>query len=216
MAVSLLYLASNKNIETLFSAIQSAKVPDRFTHEFLSTTIGLKGSNDRGMIPLLRTLGFLDQSGAPTTAYRELKNSGTAKQAMANAIRRAYSPLFNANESAHALTNDKLKGLVAQVAGSDDSMTNRIVGTFNALVKLADFSNNTSEKKNEQEFYEMEDENISLDVEFKRPGPKLGRGSESGRPLNTQFHYNIQVHLPSNATEEVYLNIFNALRKTFQ
>ena len=37
-----------------------------------------------------------------------------------------------------------------------------------------------------------------------------------GKPLRPEFHYNIQVHLPSNATEEAYLNIFNALRKAFQ
>ena len=34
--------------------------------------------------------------------------------------------------------------------------------------------------------------------------------------LRTEFHYNIQVHLPANGTEEVYLNIFNALRRVFQ
>jgi hypothetical protein len=31
--------------------------------------------------------------------------------------------------------------------------------------------------------------------------------------IRPEFHYNIQIHLPSNATEETYLNIFNALRK---
>ncbi len=216
MAVSLPYLSSNKNIEALFSSIQSAKVPDRFTHDFLSTTIGLKGSNDRAMIPLLRTLGFLDQSGAPTAAYRQLKNNETAKQAMASALRTAYGALFSANENANTLTSDKLKGLVAQVAGTDDAMTARIVGTFNALVKLSDFSGNLLGEKIDQTFDEEEEDGAPVDIEFKRPGSNSGRGREGGRPLSTQFHYNIQVHLPSNATEEVYLNIFNAIRKTFQ
>ena len=49
----------------------------------------------------------------------------------------------------------------------------------------------------------------------------VGKEEEAGvtkgnRPLRPEFHYNIQIHLPSNATEEVYLSIFNALRKTFQ
>ena len=34
--------------------------------------------------------------------------------------------------------------------------------------------------------------------------------------LRPEFHYNIHVHLPSNGTEETYLNIFNAIRKSFQ
>ena len=33
--------------------------------------------------------------------------------------------------------------------------------------------------------------------------------------LRPEFHYNIQIHLPGNGTEETYLNIFNALRRTF-
>ena len=133
MPVSLPYLSSNKNVDALFSTIQSAKVPDRFTQEFLATTIGLKGTNDRGMIPLLRNLGFIDQSGAPTSSYRQLKNKDSAKATIANGIRLAYAPLFEANENAHSLSSEKLKGLVAQVAGTDDDMTARIVATLNAL-----------------------------------------------------------------------------------
>ena len=68
MAVSLPYLASNKNLPVLFEKIGSAKIPDAFNHEFLQTTIGLKGSNDRSMISLLRYMGFIDQSNVPTPA----------------------------------------------------------------------------------------------------------------------------------------------------
>jgi hypothetical protein len=37
-----------------------------------------------------------------------------------------------------------------------------------------------------------------------------------GKGLRPEFHYNIQVHLPSNGTEETYMNIFNAIRKVFE
>ncbi len=206
MAVSLPYLASNKNLAPLFTTIQSAKVPERFTQDFLAKTIGLKGSNDRAMIPLLRTLGFIDQSGAPKPFYRQLKNLETARGALAQGIREAYAPLFEANENAHSLAPDKLKGLVAQVAGTDDSMTARIAATFSTLCRLADFSAQRSNPP---------------DVEVAEESPSEARDVAKdrlpgGKGLSTQFHYNIQVHLPSNATEEVYLNIFNALRKVFQ
>ncbi|WP_322070600.1 DUF5343 domain-containing protein [Paraburkholderia bannensis] len=208
MPASLTYLASNKNLETLFTTIQSAKVPDRFTQDFLSTTIGLKGTNDRMMIPLLRTLGFLEASGAPTARYRELKNQDNAKRAIANGIRGAYAPLFEANEAANSLSADKLRGLVAQVAGTDNSMTARIVATFSALCRLGDFSASNTGNASEVEDEEEKDERNADPTDRKLHGlpPKL----------STQFHYNIQVHLPSNGTEEVYLNIFNALRKVFQ
>jgi hypothetical protein len=202
MAVSLPYLASNKNIDTLFSAILSAKVPDKFTQEFLQNTIGLKGSNDRQVIPLLRALRFLDQSGSPTPSYRQLKSRDTAKFAIAEGLRQAYAPLFSANEQAYALTTDKLKGLVSQVAGTDDDMTSRIVQTLSALIKQSDFSTTSDTKITEKPKEAKEDLPQKPSIEVK--------------PMRPEFHYNLQIHLPNNATEEVYLNIFNALRKTFQ
>lgn len=206
MASSLPYLASNRNVETLFSKIQSAKVPDKFTHSFLQTTLGLKNTNDRGFIPLLRALGFIDQSGTPTGTYRLLKSKDTARTALGQAIKVAYAPLFEADEKAHTHSGDKLKGLVAQVAGSDDDMTSRITGTFNALVRAADFST-ASLAASDPEEVESEDSGGAQ---------RDGSSMKSNRALRPEFHYNIQIHLPSNATEEVYLNIFNALRKTFQ
>jgi hypothetical protein len=211
MAVSLPYLASNKNVPALFAKIQSAKVPERFSQDFLKTTIGLKGSNDRPLIPLLRALGFLDQSGAPTQAYRSLKNGGSAKAAIGKAVRTAYAPLFAADENSHKLPLDKLKGLIAQVAGTDDGMTARIASTFTALAKLGDLGLSAESDVTERDGAGgMPTEEQETD---KQPA---GGGGPAKRQMQSSFHYNIQVHLPSNGTEEVYLNIFNALRKTFQ
>ena len=39
---------------------------------------------------------------------------------------------------------------------------------------------------------------------------------KKGKGFEPQFHYNIQVQLPVNGTEETYLNIFSALRKVFR
>jgi hypothetical protein len=207
MPAPLPYLASNKNLELLFNTIQSAKIPERFTQDFLGTTIGLKGTNDRMMIPLLRTLGFLEASGAPTAAYRGLKNKESAKTSIAKGVRSAYAPLFEANESANSLSGDRLKGLIAQVAGTDDTMTARIVATFSALCRLGDFTTSFNDGGKKEEI--SEDEEVDQTEVSDRKSRNLPK-------LSTQFHYNIQVHLPSNGTEEVYLNIFNALRKVFQ
>lgn len=205
MPVSLPYLASNKNVGALFEKIASAKIPPKFTHEFLTTTIGLKGNNDRPLITLLRTLGFLDQSGTPTEKYALLKNSDMRKAAVASGIREAYAPLFAANELAHALSPEKLKGLVSQVAGTDADMTARIASTFAALTKEADFQAAAGKEQSDKE--KENDEQPDADLESQKNKPK---------GLRPEFHYNIQIQLPSNGTEETYLNIFNAIRKTFQ
>jgi hypothetical protein len=202
MAVSLPYLASNKNVPTIFEKIASAKIPETFTHGFLQNSIGLKSTADRQLIPLLRHLGFINQSGTPSEAYRLLKSNEKKRTAIAAGVRHAYAPLFDSDQDAHTLTGEKLKSLVAQVAGTDDDMTGRIASTFTVLAKLGDFA---AESRPADKSKEKDEES--------KPDP-----NEARRPtgLRTEFHYNIQVQLPSNGTEETYLNIFNALRKTFQ
>ena len=115
MASELPYLPSYKNVAKLFKGIEQAKQPPAFTHKFLQETIGLKGTADRALIPLMRTLGFIDASNKPTSSYSLLKNSKTSKKCLAEAIRKAFEPLFTANEKANDLSMEDLKGLVAQI-----------------------------------------------------------------------------------------------------
>lgn len=204
MPAQLPYLSSYKNVGTLFEKIASAKIPPKFTHDFLTTTIGLKGTNDRQLITLLRNLGFLDQSSTPTATYALLKGADK-NAAIAAGVRQAYAPLFAANENAHELSGPNLKSLVSQVAGSDDDMTGRIANTFSALTKLGDFKSEVGRPSDTKA-----DESANKLAEEGAGRPTTPQG------LRTEFHYNIQVHLPSNGTEETYLNIFNAVRKTFQ
>ncbi len=201
MAKELLYLPSNKNVSKLFERILEAKQPDTFNHPYMQETIGLKGTADRALISMLKTLGFIDASGKPNASYALLKNKSTAGAAIADAVRRAYAPLFEANERANELGGDELKGLIAQTSGTDSDATNRIFYTFQALTKAGDFkakppSADKTDKKGQKE--------------------EAGKGEGLGGALRPDFHYNIQIHLPSNGTEETYLNIFNAVRKTFQ
>lgn len=215
MATTLPYLASYKNVEALFQRIANAKQPDAFSQPFLYNTLGLKSNSDRALIPLLRTLGFIDASGKPTPEYGALKNPSKARAAMADAIRRAYAPLFAANENAHKLSQDELRGLVAQVAGSDQEMTKKIVGTINALFRLADF---TAAEDNGGPGDEGDDDSEESTAAPPVRLPDRAPPAASAAPglMRPEFHYNIQVHLPSNASEDVYLSIFNALRKAFQ
>jgi len=204
MPTNLPYLPSYKNVGKLFEKITTAKTPDAFNHPFLQNTLGLKGTGDRALIPLLRSLGFIDASNKPTATYGALKNASTAKGAIADAVRSAYKPLFEANEKANTLSQEELRGLVAQVAGSDTDMTTKIVGTLSALIKLGDFDAKKPDPSKE-------------DKDGKKDQKKSAAGeSMQLNTLRPDFHFNIQVHLPANATEEAYLSIFTALRKAFQ
>jgi hypothetical protein len=214
VAQTLPYLSSNKNLSTLFAKVLSAQKPSTFNHTFLQNTIGLKGTNDRPLIPLLRTLGFLDSANVPTPAYDLLKNKATAKGAIAAGIKKAYEGLFKAYEKANELGPSELKGLLSQVSGADESMVDWSARTFGALVKLADFSAPAPASAEEQPDDEEEVvEEGSDKVDRLKTKTRQNDASSGFRP---EFHYNIQIHLPGNGTEETYLNIFNALRRTFK
>jgi hypothetical protein len=212
MPSALPYVPNYGKIKPLFEKISSAKVPDAFTQAYLADTLGLKSGGDRPLIPLLKALGLVDQSGKPTADYSLLKNSQRAGPTLAQGVGRAFGPLFAANESAHKLSSDELKGLISQVAGSDDEVTRRTAGTFRSLVEIAGTSNfghtESAATSSGQEA------NAKPTVAGDDGGGEPERPSRSRAGLRPEFHYNIQVHLPSNATEETYLNIFNALRKS--
>jgi len=215
MAKELPYLPTYKNVGALFEKIEKAKVPDAFTVRYLADTIGLKGTGDRQLIGLLKKLGFLDNAGKPTPEYNQLKNQALAKLAIAEGIRKAYAALYAANESAHELPNDQLKALIAQVSGAEEVMTKLISGTFNALVKNADFSKKQEEQKPADESEAQSDEAAPQESNstknnrvIPRPPPPAAH-----QHFTPEFRFNIEVHLPSNGTEDTYLAIFNALRK---
>ena len=136
MPVQLPYLATNKNVAKPFEKIASAKIPDKFSHSFLQTTLGLKSTNDRALIPLLRNLGFIDQSGTPTQTYALLKGD-KQKAAIAAGVQTAYKPLFDSDQDANNLTSDKLAS--PPLPGLTRGMTGRITHTFSALAKLGEF-----------------------------------------------------------------------------
>ncbi len=203
-------LASYKNVGALFEKIQTAKVPETFTQKFLHDTIGLKASSDRPLINMLKQLGFLDGNGKPTQRYSTLKNERVAAIEIARGVREAYQPLYDANENAHTLSHSELKGLVGQVSGADTGTISKIVGTFKALLKVADFESETILDEDKIKYEEPDSGEGVIPPIIQPPTP------ESKGGMRPEFHYNIQIHLPSNGTEETYMNIFNAIRKVFK
>jgi hypothetical protein len=205
------YLPSYKNVGLLFEKIRSAKVPESFTNKYLYEILGLKSNSDRALISLLKALGFLENSGKPTTKYAALKNDKVAGIEIARGLKEAYAALFSANENAHSLDQNELRGLVAQVAGTDSSTTTKIVGTFRALANLADFESDSLLKEDDETVKEKEEK---IEHEIQLEG--VLRNSTPAQGMRPEFHYNFQIHLPSNGSEETYINIFNAIRKVFK
>lgn len=193
------YMVSNNKIGPIIDSIHSAAKPATFSHEFLKK-LGFNSSNDRAVIPLFKRLGFLTESGVPTTHYDDLKDKTKRAGALAQQIRELYSDIYSINTEIHKGTEDEIKGAISRVTGKDATSVARYFATFKALSALANFNTAPAAPKKREE--------AESDVE-----EQLDNGlGEQGKKRPNSFHYNIQIYLPATTDISVYNAIFKSLK----
>lgn len=201
-------------IPELFQEIKKAAVPPKFTQDFVATILGLKSSSFRAMIPLLKNLGFLDNSNVPTQAYKDFRDDAMAGKVMADRMKEAYDDLFKAHEYANKLNREQLTSKLKTLLGASDDDINlkAVVGTFTELCKLADFDGAHVKHKPKEEKH-------SDAVEKKIEQPKESQFQQFHTQMNgngkTSFgiSYTINLNLPATTEIEVYNSIFKALKE---
>lgn len=206
MPLSESYVSNISAIGSFLDSIRTAGVPERVTFEFLKT-IGLTSSNDRNVIAVMKGLGFLDQNGVPTDRYKTYRNKNEGGRVLARAMREAYSDIFLANENAQDLTAEKIRNIVAAKSSKGDRVVLEIARTFKALAAKADFSKDPHASAS--------DERAEAPRREAAPPPEASMPplhSTQGRS-HPQFHYNIQIHLPTTTDVAVYNAIFRSLRE---
>ena len=208
MATKLPYMLSPGLIPKIFERIASARRPERFTQDFLETKLGHGGGSARAIIPLLKRMGMMESDGSPTSLYDQYRNTNTQQAAIAAGMRNAYTLLFDKNEYANNLSRDKLTSLVVEVTGGakDDSVVQKIVGTFWMLRGLADFDDDGLARP-------TSDRVVENDVAVPPPQPS-GTASNSGtdQRVDLRVGYTINLNLPETADPNVFNAIFRALR----
>ena len=60
--------------------LETAATPPRFTHDFLSTKLGMTGGSARSLIPFPKRVGFLGTDGAPTDLYKRFRNPAIGRR----------------------------------------------------------------------------------------------------------------------------------------
>jgi Family of unknown function (DUF5343) len=138
MAVPTAYLVSTKNIDGILEGMRRAAVPPRLTTDFLKQ-LGYASSSDRALIPVLKALGVLDGSGAPTERYRRLRDESQSGRVLAEAMRDAYEDVFAIDQEAHLLANPELRGIFARLSGKHEDVVEKMTATFRAFASRADF-----------------------------------------------------------------------------
>lgn len=198
------YMVSNNKIAQIFEKIRTAAQPQKFTYDFLKN-LGFTSSNDRAIIVVLKNLGFLTSDGAPTTYYKDLRDATRAKKILAVQIKEYYKDLFAIDMNMNSANDSEIKGAISRVTGKEEKDVKRILSTFKALCSYADFdnidsftNNNIEEKIDDSLKRNSENENIKV-----------------GEPVNfsSDFHYNIQIHLPATTDISVYNAIFKSIKE---
>lgn len=194
------YVAAYGNITKALEAIQKAQTPERFTQDFLSTKLGLKGGSARPVIPFLKKAGFLASDGSPTDLYKRFRNQTQASSAAHQALHKGFASLYEVNEYAHDLGDNELKGIIVQVTGIDgeSSTIKSIVGSFKALKAFIKDGHIPEDTPVFDQHKPQED-----------PPPPQDARTISGLNLG----YTINLHLPATSDIAVYNAIFKSLRE---
>ncbi|MEW6114372.1 MAG: DUF5343 domain-containing protein, partial [Thermodesulfobacteriota bacterium] len=185
-------------LKPLLAKIREVAVPGKVTQQWLSS-IGFKSSNDRSMLPVLAFIGLVDEPGAPTAKWKELRGANY-KAVLAEGIREGYAELFATYEDAHQRTDEELRHFFGTRCSAGSQVLARIVATFRHLCDLAD-----------------------LKLSAPTPtAPTDGQGKLGLRPTGDlspihmpplAININIQLSLPETTEELVYDRLFAALRR---
>lgn len=223
MALPKSYLTSIKNLGAIFEAMQQAKAPERFTVKFLES-LEFKGTADRLIVGVLKSLGLLDDQGRPTQRYFAFLDQTQSASILADAIREAYADLFAVNTSAQNLSKAELTNKFKTLSqGSlSESVLDKMAMTFQSLVKLADFSSAPARTFRLQPEQTGDDEAEDEDVQDDEIAPSdqrsVPRSRNNSIPKGISrslggLHYNIQIILPETRDPQVYDALFRSLRE---
>jgi hypothetical protein len=209
MALTNAYLVTTKNLESFLNSIKTAKAPERFNNKFLQQ-LDFTSSNDRLFIGLMKSLGFIDESGVPTKRYYHFLDQSQSGRILAEALREAYEDLFAVNTKANEMSVEDVKNKLRTLTmgQKSDNVLGLMANTFKSLSDLAEWDTTPvpaapAEPTDEEIMTAIraEDETDHFEKKSAHSASKL------------QLHYNIQIHLPESRDPAVLEAIFEALRR---
>ena len=207
MPVPTVYLSKASGASAILTALQKAGIPDRFTHDFLRKQLGFTSSADRPIIPVLKALRFIDESGAPLDRYKRFRDQGEAGGVMAEALRDTYSDVFAADQNAQTLGTAQLQGIFARISGRGEAVAKKMASTFKALADVADW-NTAPAAAHDSDQDETNTGDLAGGSDLRSEGAGL-----SGAVI---LRHDIHIHLPESTEIAVYDAIFRSIRSNLQ
>lgn len=208
MVENLPYCTSVGTLEKMLEKIRDASVPERFTQDFVSTKLAMKGGTPMSVIPFIKKMRFVGSDGIPTELYREFRNPAKSRITMARAFRKLYERLYEMNEYVHDATDHEVKGLITQCTGAqkDSAVGKYTLSTFNTLRKLSDFDSSQTQEKDVEKEAQPTISSMPLSLPSSGQLPIVGTKS-----LN--LSYTINLNLPATKDIEVFNAIFKSIKE---
>lgn len=207
MAEAPAYTTVPGKLPDLLKKIREAGVPSKANGSWLES-LGFKSSNDRSMLNVLRQIGFIDASGAPTPAWKEYRGAGY-KEILGRALQVGYRDLYATYSDAHARTNTDLGHVFSTRTTAGKQAIDKMVSTFKTLAGQAEFGSSV----------------VSTAAPTADPAVVSEAASDTGliaptlvarttsTPAGMTVNINVQLTLPQTADEKAYQAFFKAMRE---
>lgn len=210
-SVNLPYVMATGRIKPTLEQIIKASVPDKFTQDFLTTKLGIKGGSGKAMLPFLKKIGFVGSDGSPTEVYKDFRIDSTRGNAMAKAVIDGYTLLSEMNEYFYDLNDNDLKDLIIRATGakSTSSTVAAIVNTIKALKEYAAFDSDVIEQTKDDVFKAP----VNSEEQLPRRETKQKQPTGNLNFDNIKLGYTINLNLPASSDISVYNAIFKSLKE---
>ena len=185
-------------IKTILAKIREVGVPSKLTTQYLKT-IGFTSSNDASLITVIKFIGFVDQSGAPTSLWAQYRG-GSYKKILGNALKSAYSELYAVYPDAHARPRQELEHFFSTSTSGGKEVIGKLVSTFKILAEEAEFVAGA---------VALAETEGPLHAPITRDAPpSAAKGTEK-----PSLHIDIQVHISPESSPEQIEQIFASMAK---
>jgi hypothetical protein len=182
-------------IKELFEKVRTTGVPAKATNTWLEQ-LGLKSTNDRSLLSILKFVQFTDSNGVPTDRWKAYRGANP-KHVLGEAIRAGYAALFQIYPDAWQRKDTDFENFFRSQTTAGEQVVDKTVSTFKALLTLADFNG------------------TSLPEDTPQP-PDAGRAPNAPtrhHGKGPHLHLDIQIHIAADASAEQIDQIFASMAK---
>jgi hypothetical protein len=196
------YAQVTGKLKVFFNKIQEVGQPSEVHQKWLAS-IGLKSSNDRRVIPVLRFIGFIDSSNKPTSRWTQYRDKTRAPKVLAEGIREGYRQLFETYPEAHRQSDESLKAFFSTRTKGGSQVVQKTFTTFKVLCELADFESVPVESVSRP----------TTPAQLSEDALEIPEKPLKGFEREITININVQLTLPETTDESVYDKLFAAMKK---